>query len=414
VNADDTETERTAALDRLFHYFRHTAASAVGRYAPKVRGQIAAPSAPATPIPAFDDRQQATAWLDAERANLLATAVHAADHGSAQHTGDLSDILYMYLRTAGHDHEAEGLHDLAVRVASRADRARAMTRLGYTQVRLGRQAEAATTLERALSCSHDAGDPADEARVLMGLGRLYEHMGRLVDAVDCTRDALDIARDLGDRGREATARINLGSSLLLLGRYDDALDHLATALVITRENEDLHDECVVRGNLAEIARRLGDDDQSLEQLRRVLSIARSVGFREGETKALSGLGTVLAQAGRHQEALAHHREAIAIAREIGLRNLEVEALNDLGNTLRRHGQVRRALECHDEALNLAGADAESFQLARTHEGLGDDHRDLGDHDLATEHWRQALAVYDRMGTPEADDVRSRLTADPPS
>ena len=63
------------------------------------------------------DPAAARAWLDAERANLVAVAVHAADHGWPGHPTQLAAILGRYLEGGGHYPEAVTIHTRARRAA---------------------------------------------------------------------------------------------------------------------------------------------------------------------------------------------------------------------------------------------------------------------------------------------------------
>ncbi|PWK91800.1 hypothetical protein C8D88_1011839 [Lentzea atacamensis] len=54
------------------------------------------------------------------------------------------------------------------------------------------------------------------------------------------------------------------------------------------------------------------------------------------------------------------------------------------------------------------------ERALSHIGLGDVHAALGDHGQAAEHWRRALAIYRRLGMPQADAVAAKLAVSPPS
>ena len=73
--------------------------------------------APATPAPPVTDPDAARAWLDAERATLVAVAAHAAEHGWPGHATRLAATLFRYLDTAGHYAEAVTIHTNARRAA---------------------------------------------------------------------------------------------------------------------------------------------------------------------------------------------------------------------------------------------------------------------------------------------------------
>ena len=52
---------------------------------------------------------------------------------------------------------------------------------------------------------------------------------------------------------------------------------------------------------------------------------------------------------------------------------------------------------------------DTYLQARAYDGLGSSYRAGGDHEQARDHWQHALTRYAEMGTPEADQVRAKLT-----
>jgi hypothetical protein len=44
----------------------------------------------------------------------------------------------------------------------------------------------------------------------------------------------------------------------------------------------------------------------------------------------------------------------------------------------------------------------------TQKGLGDAHDAAGHHDIARDEWRGALAIFEELRHPDADEVRARL------
>ena len=95
-------------------------------------------------------------------------------------------------------------------------------------------------------------------------------------------------------------------------------------------------------------------------------------------------------------------------------------LNDLGEMLYRSGDSRQARDHHARALAIAGEISAPLEEARALEGLG--HCLLPDGDpgaAAAMHWQQALAIYQRIGVPDAQRIQETLrqhgiTTAPPS
>ena len=98
--AGDGEEEQSAALTRLFDHYLHTASVAMDTLYPADRHRRPRIPPPATPIPPVTGPAAARAWLDAERAALVAVTVHAAGHGWPAHATRLAATLFRYLEPA--------------------------------------------------------------------------------------------------------------------------------------------------------------------------------------------------------------------------------------------------------------------------------------------------------------------------
>ena len=94
-------------------------------------------------------------------------------------------------------------------------------------------------------------------------------------------------------------------------------------------------------------------------------------------------------------------------RDLGSRHGEIVALNDLGELAQRMSVPEKAGELHREALAKAidlGAPAEQ---ARSLAGLGRSQLRRAPADAA-QNLREALAIYERIGAPDAREVRQTL------
>src|SRR6202011_3485869 len=98
----DAEPDRRAALTRLHDHYLYAAAAAIDTLFPADRHRRPRMTLPAGPVPSLTDAEQARAWLDAERANLVAAAAHAAGHGWSAHAIRLAAVLFRHLSYGGY------------------------------------------------------------------------------------------------------------------------------------------------------------------------------------------------------------------------------------------------------------------------------------------------------------------------
>jgi DNA-binding SARP family transcriptional activator/tetratricopeptide (TPR) repeat protein len=375
--AGDAEDERHAALTRLLDYYLAATATAMDTLVPAerhLRPRVHDRGRPAPPPAGTANPAAARAWLDNERAVLVAVSTYAQAHGWPAHATRLAGTLYRYLETGGHYADAITIHSAARhaarRTGDRAAEATALTNLGIVDWRQGRYRQAASHHRRALRISREIGDRFGEATALNNLGIIYERQGRYRQAADHYRQTATLSADLDDRSGEARALANLGGTDCLQGRYEQAAGRLHRALVLFRE----------------------------------------IGDHQGEAAVLAGLGVVDGQQGRYDRAAENYRQALWLAIQIGDRPGEVEAHNGAGAVLLAAGQPGQARTQYSAALALAGRIGEKYEQARAHDGLALTYRATGDHGRARRHWEHALALFTVLGAAESDDVGNQLTA----
>ncbi len=227
AGADDGEAAQDAALTSLYDYYLGAASSAMDVLVPAEKHHRPRVSSAGTPAPQMGSAAQARAWLDAERATILAVAAHAAMQGAPGYTTRLAATLYRYLETGGHYADAANLHgharQAACLIGDRAAEATALTNLGIISWRQGRYQQAVGYHWQAMAASVEIGDRTGKAVALANLGIVYERQGRYDEAAGCHRQALAFYRETGDRSCEARALGNLGSVAGRQGNHEEAV-----------------------------------------------------------------------------------------------------------------------------------------------------------------------------------------------
>jgi tetratricopeptide (TPR) repeat protein len=169
-------------------------------------------------MPPVASQKEALAWLQAERANLLAAADQATAIGLAVHAVWLPAQLGDFLRYHGYLDQALVLHQAAAEIAEdagdRAGQATALRSLGYIRRLLGQHSAAITSLTRALGLYRDLGDQPGQMDVLDVLARAQTNIDDLQAATASATEALTIARATGDKFGEGNA---LGTLAVLQG-----------------------------------------------------------------------------------------------------------------------------------------------------------------------------------------------------
>ncbi len=410
--ADDPD----AALDRMFDHYLATAAAAMDHLHPADAHHRPRVPEPATPAPVFGDRDAARTWLDTERSTLIAVAAHTATHGRPAHAIRLSTVLFRYY-LGGYHADALTVHDHALRAAHLADdlagRAQALTHLGATHLRLGRNASASGHLQRALHLFRQAHDATGEARALTNLGDVDQRLGHYRSATERHQRALDLYRSLDDRAGEAHALTKLGIIEERLGRYPTAIEFHRQALALFRQTGDDPGEAAASSNLGDAEGKAGRYGPAVKHLERALTVYRQTGNPDGTAWTLDNLGSLYARLDQLGRAARCHREALSIHRRTGERFGEACTLNGLGEVACDAGRASDAIIQHTAASTLATEIGDRHQQARAHAGLGHAYRAVGEPGRARHHFQSAWAIYTRLGTADADRIREHLTGTHP-
>jgi len=274
-----------------------------------------------TPAPPVDSPDEARGWLDAERATLVAMAVHAATQASPGHATRLAAILYRYLETGGHYADAVTVHGHARHAAcllgDRAAEATALTNLGIISWRQGRYRQAADYHQQALAASVEIADRMGEAVAVANLGAVYERQGRYERAAGCHQQALALFRETGDRSGEASALPGLGVAYQRQGRCEQAFGCYHQALALFRVSGDRTGEAEALNGLGEILLSTGRPDEARVEHAAALTLASQIGDRYEQARAHSGLGAVLGVVGDAGLAQQHRQRALDLYSELG-------------------------------------------------------------------------------------------------
>jgi tetratricopeptide (TPR) repeat protein len=410
--AHDDQDGQHAALTRLLDYYLHSAAAAMDTLHPAERHRRPRIPPPATPAPPVTESAAARAWLDAERASLVAVTAHAAGHGWPAHATRLADTLFRYLAAGSHCQEAITIYTHARAAARQAgDHAAEATTLSHAAGvywQQSRYQQADDHLQQALTLARQAGDRDREAGTLANLGVIRSAQGRYQEASTLTAQALNIYRLAGDLSGEMKCLADLGNIEERQGRYQQAARHHHQSLAIARKTDDHYMECSALINLGTVRLGQGDLQQADGDLCQALALCPQASNRDQQAEALTRIGDVRSRQGSPQEACDRLQEALALYQETGGRSGQADALNSLGEALLAAGQPDRARTHHTTACDMASDIGDKYQQARAHDGLAHAHHALARPDEARDHWEQALALYTHLGTPEADQVRAQL------
>ncbi|MBF9070963.1 ATP-binding protein [Streptacidiphilus fuscans] len=298
------------ATERLLNFYLAHTDAADRALAPGRRHVLDDPEVSAT----FASYEDALAWCELERSNLLAGIRLADERGEDALCWRTAMALITFLHLRGYDDQWIDMCEVALRAARRL------------------------------------GDRWGEAWCLMSLGGAYREAGRLDSAAELDRLAADLWRELGDAEGEGKSLNNLGSVLLDQGRIDEASPVIAEALRIRRPRggRELPISLIQLGRL----QLLRDEvDLAEESFQEAMGLAHSAD-RINVADTHEGLGHVALRRGRLDAARSAFADAASGFQASGASPAQARALRELARCLRDLGRSTESLEAFQQAHHL--------------------------------------------------------------
>ncbi|OLO33930.1 hypothetical protein PZ61_0227875 [Streptomyces sp. MNU77] len=381
------------ARDRLIHHYVQCAQAADTHLDP-----------PGSPVSArFTGRDQALAWFDAERENLMATA-----HTTPQAGLDLSFALGPYLkwRHRLQDHvviRALAL-DACIKLKDTQNKASVWNNLGGALQELRRFDDALHALETARDLYHQTGNINGEASAWNNLGGTLQELRRFDDGLHALETARDLHQRTGNTNGEADAWNNLGLALLERRRFDDALHAIETARDLYRQTGNTNGEASAWNNLGTTLRELRRFDDALQAHRTARDLHQQTGNTNGEADAWNNFGGTLQELRRFDDALQAHQTARDLHQQTGDAHGEAGAWNNLGNAYRGLRHFDDALRTHQTARDLYQQTGDAHGQATAWNNLGTSLKELRRFEESLQAHGTARDLYRQTGATHGQAV----------
>jgi tetratricopeptide (TPR) repeat protein/transcriptional regulator with XRE-family HTH domain len=405
--------DKDEAIDRLLSYYLQTARQADEYLARHKHGAPApAPAsslASGVPGPDISTREDATAWMHAERSNLHAAVEYAMVHGRPAYATSIPSAMNGFLRTYGQWEEAFGLHRIALEAArgmgadyAQADAWLDIATLQYT---VGDHSAAKDSLAAALRLYDILDDYLGRANVLYYLGLAERLGGDTAAAIASLLRALEIYEAIGNVLGRANALTDLGYVRCLAHDFDTANTSLIAALRLYQDLGNENGQANALNYLGVVQQQIGDNAAAADSQQRSLSLYNQLGNQNGQANALNYLAHVQFDIGDYRLASANATQALERYQSIGNQIGAANALRFLGRVLLAAGDTSAALLKVTEALELHSSMNEHLGEANDYSTLGDIQFQRAEYAAAEASFTEALRHYqsvgDRNGEAEA-------------
>jgi tetratricopeptide (TPR) repeat protein len=336
AETDESAAERDEAVARLLSWYQHTAEN-VSRAVESRRLLEPLPPRPDEPEPPrFDSALEAMAWYDAERENLSAVLMCAADTGWHELALRLPVTLlgcYQMRKDWARWRSAYETGLAAARgIGDRIAQNRLLNGLGLALYDVQEYSEAIEVYGEGLAVAEELGDRPQVASILGNIAGCHSRLGDYETSERMHRRGLDLFRELGNPQNLASSLTNLGNMLHEAKRLEESHEAQTGALAAAREAGNRRYEAIIAFNRAEVCMDLDRPAEAEEDYRLALTAAQEAGDRPVEAEALRSLARPLRALSRPEEARAALRAAVAVFEALGSPEVAVtrERLAELG------------------------------------------------------------------------------------
>ncbi|OHV40192.1 hypothetical protein BBK14_32685 [Parafrankia soli] len=241
------------------------------------------------------------------------------------------------------------------------------------------------------------------------LWALYLNRKHYAEWVESHELAVAATLRLGDRAAEARMRSQLARAQMELEQYHDARLELAAAAeaAVTAGNRRL--EASVLEFTGRVLLEQGTDLAAAEAaFTAAIELNTDIGNRRGAAISLHHLGRAYRQQGRFDDSVSSLGQALAVFEELADEHNQGRILISLGEAQRDRGAYEDAKEALDRSIGIMRRRGVPFQIGQALEVLAALAHLMGDTATERRHQRDALDLYQTVGSPQAARLRAVL------
>ncbi len=225
----------------------------------------------------------------------------------------------------------------------------------------------------------------------------FDRGRRLDEAILITQYAVDASRDLVDVRAE---RIMLGhhaAACNMARRHEEALISLESVLKLADAAAQPRAIMVAQAGLGRTYRQLGQVTEAIEHYRAGLAVAEQADDQQARALLSHSLGAAYVDLGEFTAATAALEDARRFAGTVRDKSTDARALHSLSEVAAGQDRQRDALDLLARAQAVAVAAGYQNLEAEVTLDIGILHSRQGDHSVASEALRRALALYHASG-----------------
>ncbi|HYL78137.1 MAG TPA: protein kinase [Bryobacteraceae bacterium] len=223
---------------------------------------------------------------------------------------------------------------------------------GVFLARIGRNADAISTLDKGLGIAGDTGDAHHDVRLQLALGMVYGNLGQTARAQQAAEAGVQKAIESKMERAVAVGLLDLGNVFFARGQLDMADKYFLQGLEYARQTKAQNVEMRATLSLGSLRVEAGRPREAVEFIQKALPYYERGGFLRETTQALILLGSAQNQLGRVKDAELTLRKAVDAADRLGNREQSGNAHGKLAVALLQMGDFPGALKEEEQSLNF--------------------------------------------------------------
>jgi diguanylate cyclase (GGDEF)-like protein len=283
--------------------------------------------------------------------------------------------------------------------------AQALITLGELDNNSGAYGTALTHLLEAYTMLQGQLFPELLAVASHSIGWAHLRLGNFDEAIDFMNRALLLFRESGIQEKEAAVLTSLGTVYSKIGVHSKAMENFQQALALQQIPSDIRGKGVTLNNLASAQIMLGAFDEAVTNAEAGIQLFRTLELATLEAKGLDTLGKAFFAGGQYQKAEETLQQCLTKSRQINSEFFEMEVMLNLGRVYIQEKKFEQARAHFLSALSLADNRQSNLYRYKYHEILADIYEELGDLDIALQHYK---GFHKAMELSLADAARYRM------
>lgn len=272
----------------------------------------------------------------------------------------------------------------------------------------GRRDEELRLYPWAMQAAEALNDLREQRWVVHQLAVKHRHTGQLSEARKGFEHALTLARQLKDPAAEREEYHYLAMLDRQIGRLSEARKGFEHALILAQQLKDIAAERDERHDLAVLDAKIGRLEDARAGYEYALTLAQQSGDPAAERDERHALALLDWQTERLEEARKGFELALTLARQLSDPAAETIELVNFGFFLFEQQETQLGRAMIEQGMALSKRLMAVYNIGKGHEFLGQADWQEGYEISAITHFREALAIYEQVQSPDAEEIRGWL------